>query len=173
MKFDRQYNIETLTKPTKLMDNKILPPRSFSYQLFKIKAVLFLALLFANSITNAQCPCACGGCTYTVSTTVATNYDLQAGETLCILAGGNVTGDIMMRAGSTVCNSGNITPSDITFFTGGTFNNCGTITGSFSISMDDNDEFLYNCPGATITLNGGGGITLNGGGYFKNDGLIT
>lgn len=104
---------------------------------------LLLAILFAGLKTQAQC----SSCTTTISGADASNYTILSGQTLCIAASGNASGNITVSPGGTLCNQGTIS-SSMVWVAGGTYNNYGTQTTD--LMTVSNAGAFYNHGNATI-----------------------
>lgn len=129
-----------------------------------VSFVLLIAVITVNN-SFAQC----GPCTYSINGNNNSNYNLNNGETICILQGATFTGNINLNGG-TVCNNGSISNSSINFnsgkifnygnFTksnglsiGGEFYNYGTLTIGNNININNNGR-LYNYANAQLDLSG-------------------
>lgn len=138
-------------------------------------------LTMASQFSYAQC----SSCTYTVSSNSNGSYNLNSGQTLCILSGATFSGNINMNGG-TLCNSGtinggnlNINGSSSKVYNYGTFRrssmnlkgqfyNYGLVDISGDLNINSDGEF-YNELGATLNVGG----NINNNKIFKNYGSVT
>lgn len=101
----------------------------------KQKITLSISLLLLVTVGNAQ---DCSSCTETVSTNTTANYTITAGETLCILSGITLNGNITMDGGE-VCNdgthTGNVNLND------GLYTNYGLLNGATNNVNHDRGTF--------------------------------
>jgi len=87
---------------------------------FKILSTLVLSIAFISSI-NAQCT----GCTSTITTASAIPVVVSAGQKLCIMASGDLSGAVLVNGGE-ICNMGTISSANIAL-TAGEIVNMGTM----------------------------------------------
>jgi hypothetical protein len=76
---------------------------------------------------------ACTNCSILICMSDANTYTVNAGQTLCVVPGGVVTGTIVLNGG-TICNTGTFTPSSFTM-NSGTFNNYSQFTYNNNVSL--------------------------------------
>jgi len=105
------------------------------------KLLLAITIIFTNQFLQAQC----GACTTTINTTVTAPQIVTTGNTLCIVAGGNVTGDIYV-SGGTLCIQPGGQVNNINFAVGAAGNliNNGTITCDSLLIAEPNTIFTNN-----------------------------
>jgi hypothetical protein len=84
-------------------------------------------------------PNACTNCNTVICVTDANMYTVNAGQTLCVVPGGTVTGTIVLNGG-TICNSGTFTPSSFTM-NSGTFNNYSQFTYNNNVALLSTSTF--------------------------------
>ena len=83
----------------RISDVYILPGSKMKFSLPQLVVCLIL-LVFAQTTSNAQCSVSC---TYTVTASTATNYDVTSGQKLCVTASG---ADVVLSGSVTVRNGG-------------------------------------------------------------------
>jgi len=110
---------------------------------FKILSTFILSIVFVSSI-NAQCT----GCTITISAPSAIPVAVGPGQKLCIMAGGDLSGAVLVNGGE-ICNMGTISSTDVAL-TSGEIVNMGTM----------NNEGL-GISGGTFTNMGSGVATID------------
>jgi len=104
-----------------------------------------LGILFVIFTTNSFAQCT--SCTTTISGADAAPHTVLSGQTLCITAAGNASGNITVATGGTLCNQGTIS-SSMVWIAGGTYHNYGTqVTDLMTVSSAGS---FHNHNNATI-----------------------
>ncbi len=103
------------------------------------KLLLAITLIFTHQLSNAQCSI----CNTTINTTVTAPQIVTTGNTLCIVAGGNVTGDIYV-SGGTLCiqPGGQVNNSNFAVGAAGNLVNNGTINCDSLLIAEPNTVFM-------------------------------
>ncbi len=123
-----------------------------------------VATLVSSACPQYTCP-GTAGCTYIISGSDATNYNVYSGEKICLEPGANFTGQVGFYGGE--MQNCATAPQNFTYFTNGaspssTFNNYGTF--QISGTPDIQDSLVINNYG-TFSVNS---MTISSDAVFNN-----
>lgn len=103
---------------------------------YYITCFAIILQVFVSAKVQAQC----SGCTTVISSNALPVYTVNPGQTLCVNAGFNYTGTIILNGG-TLCNNGTL--SKIQFLEG-TFNNFGSYDASAAVTISNTNNLTIN-----------------------------